>query len=78
MLKLFDNMDIGGFNQSEAQISLGSSFALQNKTNMKSSPLSTKRKALGTRVMEFLILLFIRNVRLINRFPCAPLEIVNT
>ena len=30
MLKLFDNMDIGGFNQSEAQISLRSSFALQN------------------------------------------------
>ena len=71
------NMDIG-FNQSEPQISLCSRFALHNKTNIKCSPLPTKRKALGIRVIKFLILLFIRHVRVINRFSCAPLGIVNT
>ena len=70
------NMDIG-FNQSEAQISSCSRFALHNKTNIKRSPLPTNRKALGTRVIKFLILVFIRHVRVINRFSCTPLGIVN-
>ena len=37
-------MDIGGFNQSETQISLCSRFALYNKTNIKCSSLCTKKK----------------------------------
>ena len=71
-------MDIGGFNQSEAHISLHSRLALHNKTNIKYSPLSTKRKALGARVIKFLIPLFIKNMRVINWFPCTHLGIVNT
>ena len=71
------NVDIG-FNQSEAQISLHSRFALHNKANIKCAPFSTKRKTLGTRVIKFLILLYIRHVIVINSFPCAPLGIVNT
>ena len=45
-------MDIG-FDQSEAQISLCSKFALHNKTNMKCPSSFTKRKALGMRVSKF-------------------------
>ena len=66
------NVDIG-FNQSEAQISLHSRVVFHNKANIKCSPSSTKRKALGTRVIKFLIPLYIRRVIVINRFPFAPL-----
>ena len=71
-------MAIRGFNQSEAWISLCSASALHIKTNTKCSTLFTKRKALGTRVIKSQIPLFIRHARVINRFPCASLLIVNT
>ena len=70
-------MDKGGFNQSEERISLRSRFSLHSRIKMKCSHLSTKGKALGTRVIKLLIP-FISHVRVINRFPCTPLEIVNT
>ena len=67
-------MDIGGFKQSAALISLHFRLSLSTKTNIKCSPLSTRSKALGMKVMKFLIPLFIRHVTVILGFLVPPWE----
>ena len=62
-----------GFNQSEAQISLCSRFALHNKTNIKCSPFFLKRKALEMRVIKFSDP-FIRHVRVVLGSLALPWE----
>ena len=57
-------MDMGGFDQSEAWISLSSRYALLNKTNIKCL-LSSIKKALRMRKIKFVIPLFTRHVRVV-------------
>ena len=66
--------DIEGFNQSEAQISLCSRFALRNKTNIQYSPWFTKRKTLGMKVIKYSDPSFIRYVRVFLGSHALPWE----
>ena len=68
------NVDIGCFNQSEAQISLCSRSALHSKTNIKCSPSLTKRKALEMRVIKSQNPTIIRHLRVILDSLALPWE----